>query len=51
MAVGSNRVAAFALTVLTHHETGIVRVVPYSLHVAIDFWVGRVFVVRPDFKQ
>jgi hypothetical protein len=40
-------VAAFVLTVLTDHETGIIRVVPYSLHVAVDFMVGLVFVAAP----
>ncbi|WP_204376994.1 SPW repeat domain-containing protein [Methyloceanibacter methanicus] len=40
-------VAAFVLTVLTDHETGIIRVVPYSLHVAVDFLVGLVFVAAP----
>jgi hypothetical protein len=40
-------VAAFVLTVLTDHETGIIRVVPYPLHVAVDFMVGLVFVAAP----
>lgn len=40
-------VAAFMLTVLTDHETGIIRVVPYSLHVAVDFMVGLVFIAAP----
>jgi len=39
--------AALVLTVLTDHETGILRVVPYSLHVAVDFMVGLVFVAAP----
>lgn len=41
-------VAALVLTVLTDHETGILRVVPYSLHVAVDFMVGLVFVATPS---
>ncbi|ODS03527.1 hypothetical protein AUC71_09165 [Methyloceanibacter marginalis] len=41
-------VAALVLTVLTDHETGILRVVPYSLHVAVDFMVGLVFVAAPS---
>ena len=40
-------VAAFVLTVLTDHETGLIRVVPYSLHVAVDFMVGLAFVAAP----
>lgn len=41
-------VAALVLTILTDHETGILRVVPYSLHVAVDFMVGLVFVAAPS---
>jgi len=40
-------VAAFVLTVLTDHETGLIHVVPYALHVAVDFMVGLVFVAAP----
>jgi len=40
-------VAAFVLTILTDHETGIIRVVPYPLHVAVDLMVGLVFVAAP----
>ena len=39
--------AAFLLTVLTDHETGIVRVLPYSFHLAVDFAVGIVFLAAP----
>ena len=39
--------AAFLLTVLTDHETGIVRVLPYSFHLAVDFAVGVVFFAAP----
>jgi hypothetical protein len=38
-------VAAFALTFLTDHETGVIRVLSYWLHVAVDRIVGAVFVV------
>jgi uncharacterized membrane protein len=36
------------LTVLTNHETGIIRVLPYSWHVAVDFAVGLLFVAAPS---
>lgn len=39
--------AAFVLTVLTDHETGIIRVLPYSFHVAVDFAVGLAFIAAP----
>lgn len=39
--------AAFVLTVLTDHETGVVRVLPYSFHLAVDFAVGIVFLAAP----
>lgn len=39
--------AAFVLTVFTDHKTGIVRVLPYWLHVAVDRLVGVVFVAAP----
>ena len=40
-------VAAFILTLLTDHKTGLFRVLPYSLHLAVDRLVGAVFVVAP----
>lgn len=40
-------VAALFLTLLTNHETGVVRVLPYSLHLAVDFAVGIIFAVAP----
>ncbi len=40
-------VAAFVLTLLTEHETGVIRVLPYSFHVAVDRLVGLVFVAAP----
>ena len=39
--------AAFVLTVLTDHETGVVRVLPYNFHLAVDFLVGIAFVAAP----
>jgi len=39
--------AAFGLTVLTDHHLGLIRVLPYSLHLAVDGLVGVVFVAAP----
>ena len=39
--------AAFVLTLLTDHETGVVRVLPYNFHLAVDFLVGIAFVAAP----
>jgi hypothetical protein len=40
-------VAAFVLTVLTDHHLGVIRVLPYSLHLAVDGLVGIAFVAAP----
>lgn len=40
-------IAAFLLTVLTDHHLGIFRILPYSLHLAVDAMVGMVFVITP----
>ncbi len=40
-------VAAFILTLLTDHKLGVIRVLPYKLHLAVDFLVGLLFVVAP----
>ncbi|WP_299474605.1 hypothetical protein [uncultured Roseibium sp.] len=40
-------IAALALTILTDHETGLIRVVPYSFHLIVDFAVGVVFLAAP----
>jgi hypothetical protein len=39
-------VAAFILTLLTDHELGVVKVVPFPVHVAVRL-VGVIFVVAP----
>ena len=41
-------VAAFILTLLTDHHLGVVRVLPYKLHLAVDGIVGLVFLVAPS---
>ena len=40
-------VTALILTLLTDHELGVVKVIPYRLHVAVDRLVGAVFIVAP----
>jgi hypothetical protein len=40
-------VAALLLTLLTNHETGVIRVIPYWLHVAVDRVVGITFAIAP----
>ncbi len=46
LAVGTG-IAAFVLTLLTDHKLGVFRVLPYSVHLAVDFLVGVVFVLAP----
>ncbi len=40
-------VAAFVLTILTDHHLGLVKVIPYSWHLAVDFMVALVFIAAP----
>jgi hypothetical protein len=40
-------VAAFALTLLTDHELGVWRVLPYWFHVTVDRIVGVTFALTP----
>lgn len=40
-------VAALLLTVFTDHELGLVRVLPYRLHLAVDLVVGVSFLALP----
>lgn len=44
-------VAAFVLTLFTDHKLGLIRVLPYSLHLTVDFLVGLLFVVAPVIFQ
>ena len=46
LSVGTG-VAALILAILTDHKTGLIRVVPYPVHLAVDFLVGVVFVAAP----
>ena len=47
LAVGTG-VAAFLLTLLTDHKLGVFRVLPYSIHLAVDGLVGVVFLLAPS---
>ncbi|MBV7408976.1 MULTISPECIES: hypothetical protein [Roseobacteraceae] len=40
-------VAAVGLTILTDHHLGLIRVLPYKLHLAVDGAVGAVFLIAP----
>ncbi len=40
-------VAALILTILTDHHLGIIKVVPYKIHLLVDFLVGLTFVLAP----
>jgi hypothetical protein len=40
-------VAAFALTLLTDHHLGVMRLIPYRIHLIVDALVGAVFVLAP----
>src|SRR5690349_12794661 len=40
-------IAALLLPALTDHPTGIVRIIPYWLHLWVDRAVGLVFVIAP----
>lgn len=40
-------IAAFVLTVLTDHETGLIRVLPFAFHLTVDRLVGVAFAVIP----
>jgi hypothetical protein len=40
-------VAALLLAALTDHPTGLVRIIPYWLHLWVDRAVGVVFIIAP----
>ena len=40
-------IAALLLTLLTDHHLGIFRVIPYKIHLAVDFLVAIVFLIAP----
>ena len=40
-------VAALILTIFTDHGTGLIPILPYKFHLAVDFIVALVFIVAP----
>ena len=40
-------IAAFVLTLLTDHHLGVYKVIPYKLHLVVDFIVAIVFIISP----
>ncbi len=40
-------IAALVLTIFTDHHLGVVRIVPYKLHLLVDFLVGATFIAAP----
>lgn len=40
-------IAAFILTLLTDHKTGAFRIIPYKIHLLVDFMVAIVFILAP----
>ena len=40
-------IAAFVLTLLTDHHLGVIRILPFKFHLAVDFLVGITFLVIP----
>ena len=40
-------IAAFILTLLTNHNLGVIKLLPYSFHLLVDFVVGIVFMIAP----
>ncbi len=40
-------IAAFMLTLLTNHHLGVFRIIPYKVHLIVDFLVALVFLVVP----
>lgn len=40
-------IAAFILTLLTNHQLGVYRIIPFKAHLAVDAFVGIVFVIAP----
>ncbi len=46
LSVGTG-IAALILTLLTDHQLGLVPVIPYRIHLMVDFLVGVVFIIAP----
>ena len=40
-------IAALILTLLTDHHLGVIKVISYKIHLAVDFIVAIVFIIAP----
>ncbi len=40
-------IAALILTILTDHQTGLINLVSYRVHLIVDFLVAIIFIVTP----
>jgi len=40
-------IAALILTILTDHHLGLIKVIPYKIHLIVDFLVALTFVAAP----
>lgn len=40
-------IAAFVLTILTDHHLGVIKIIPYKIHLWVDGLVGGVFLIAP----
>lgn len=40
-------IAAFILTIFTDHQTGLIKVIPYKIHLIVDLIVAIVFILAP----
>ena len=40
-------IAAFILTLLTDHQTGVYKIIPYKVHLIVDALVAVVFIIAP----
>lgn len=40
-------IAAFILTILTNHHLGLIRIIPYKIHLLVDLIVAIVFIASP----
>jgi len=46
LSVGTG-VAALILTIFTDHQTGLIKIIPYKVHLIVDFLVAVVFLLAP----
>jgi len=46
LSVGTG-IAALILTLITDHQTGVLPIIPYKVHLIVDFLVAVVFVLAP----